>query len=129
MQDGTPDGDLTIRTVAMPADVNTSGDIFGGWVLAQMDIAGGIYAAEYCRQRVVTVAVEAMRFWKPVHTGDILSGYCRVVKTGNTSVAVKIEAWVNRKLSTDMLMVTEGVFTFVALDEHGNKMPVTPPPP
>jgi acyl-CoA thioesterase YciA len=121
-----PEGELTLRTVAMPADTNTSGDIFGGWVLSQMDIAGGIAAAEYSKSRVVTVGIEAMRFWKPVHVGDILTVYGRVIRVGTTSVAIEVEAWVSRKLSKDLLKVTEGVFTFVALDEYGEKIRVPP---
>jgi acyl-CoA thioesterase YciA len=123
-----PQGELTLRTVAMPADTNTAGDIFGGWVLSQMDIAGGIAAAELSRSRVTTVAVEAMRFWKPVHVGDILSAYCKVIRVGSTSVAIHVEAWVHRKLSRDLLKVTEGVFTFVALDENGEKVRITRTP-
>lgn len=120
-----PEGELTLRTVAMPADTNTSGDIFGGWVLSQMDIASGIAAAEFTKTRVVTVAIEAMRFWKPVHVGDILSAYCKVARVGNTSISIKVEAWVNRKLSRELMQVTEGVFTFVALDEYGEKMRIS----
>ena len=119
-----PDGTLAIRTVAMPADTNTAGDIFGGWVLSQMDIAGGIAAAERAQSRVATVGIEAMSFLKPVHVGDILSVYCEVVRVGRTSVGVMVEAWVQRKLSRNLMKVTEGVFTFVALDEAGNKRPV-----
>lgn len=119
-----PDGTLAIRTVAMPADTNTAGDIFGGWVLSQMDIAGGIAAAERAQSRVATVGIEAMSFLKPVHVGDILSVYCEVVRVGRTSIGVMVEAWVQRKLNRDLMKVTEGVFTFVALDEAGNKRPV-----
>ncbi len=125
-QPNTPQGDLTIRTVAMPADTNTAGDIFGGWVLSQMDIAGGIAAADHARTRVATVGIEAMSFLKPVSVGDILAVYCKVVRVGRTSMAVNIQAWVERKLSHDLLNVTEGVFTFVALDDEGNKTPVPP---
>jgi acyl-CoA thioesterase YciA len=119
-----PEGDLTIRTVAMPADTNTAGDIFGGWVLSQMDIASGIAAAEHCRTRVTTVGIEAMSFLKAVHVGDILSAYCRVIRVGNTSMAVKVEAWVQRKMSDELMKVTEGEFTFVSLDEYGEKLRV-----
>jgi len=115
-----------IKTVAMPADTNTAGDIFGGWVLSQMDIAGGIAAADHARARVATVGIEAMSFLKPVSIGDILSVYCQVTKVGHTSMAVAIEAWVQRKLSHELLKVTDGVFTFVALDETGRKTRVPP---
>lgn len=121
-----PDGELTIRTVAMPADTNTAGDIFGGWVLSQMDLAGGIAAADHAKSRVATVGVEAMSFLKPVSVGDILSVYCRMGQVGRTSMAIKMEAWVQRKLSREMLKVTEGVFTFVALDGDGHSQPVDP---
>ena len=124
MTQTTPEGDLTIRTVAMPADTNTAGDIFGGWVLSQMDIAGGVAAADYAQSRVTTVGIEAMRFWKPVHVGDVLSLYCEVSRVGTTSMAINVEAWVQRKLSQNLLKVTEGVFTFVALDEYGEKVAV-----
>lgn len=108
----------------MPADTNTAGDIFGGWVLSQMDIASGIAAAEHSKSRVTTVGIEAMSFLKAVHVGDILSVYCQISSVGNTSMAIEVEAWVQRKLSQRLLKVTEGVFTFVALDADGNKMRV-----
>lgn len=117
----TPDGTLTIRTIAMPADTNTAGDIFGGWVLSQMDIAGGIAAADHAKSRVATVGIEAMSFLKPVSVGDILSVYCEITRVGTTSLAVHTEAWVQRRGSTDLLKVTEGVFTFVSLGEDGKK--------
>lgn len=119
-----PKGELTIRTVAMPADTNTAGDIFGGWVLSQMDIAGGIAAAQYAQSRVATVGVEAMSFLKPVNMGDILCVYAEVDKVGRTSMAIRLEAWVLRQRSRVRLKVTEGVFTFVALDETGKKKAV-----
>ncbi len=122
----TPHGILTIRTVAMPADTNVNGDIFGGWVLSQMDIAGGIAAADHAQTRVATVGIEAMSFLKPVHVGDILSVYCVVTKTGRTSLAINVEAWVQRRLSHEVFKVTEGVFTFVGLDDAGKSMPVPP---
>ncbi|MFT4716622.1 MAG: acyl-CoA thioesterase YciA [Paracoccaceae bacterium] len=108
----------------MPADTNTAGDIFGGWVLSQMDLASGNAAAEHARSRVTTVGIEAMSFLKAVHVGDILSVYCRVIRVGKTSMAVEVEAWVHRRLSRRLLKVTDGVFTFVALDEDGQKLKV-----
>ena len=113
-----------IKTVAMPADTNTAGDIFGGWVLSQMDLAGGIAAADYAKCRVATVGIEAMSFLKPVHVGDILSVYCEIERVGRTSMAIRIGAWVQRRLSHRSFKVTEGVFTFVALDDDGRKQPV-----
>jgi len=113
-----------IKTVAMPADTNTAGDIFGGWVLSQMDIAGGIAAVERAACRVATVGIEAMSFLKPVHVGDILSVYAEVTSVGRTSIAVSMEAWVWRQRTHRRLKVTSGVFTYVALDEHGKSTPV-----
>jgi len=119
-----PRGALTIRTVAMPADTNTAGDIFGGWVLSQMDIAAGVAAAEYANARVVTVGIEAMSFLKPVRVGDILCVYCEIIRVGRSSMAVNTEAWVSRRYSAKRLQVTHGVLTFVALDNTGGKMAV-----
>ena len=114
-----PQGDLQLRTLAMPKDTNVAGDIFGGWVLAQMDIAGGIVAAERSKGRVATVAVDAMKFIRPVKVGDVLCVYGRIVRVGRTSMGVEIEAWVNRGLIGNREKVTEAVYTFVALDEVG----------
>ena len=114
-----PKGDLTIRTVAMPGDTNPSGDIFGGWVLSQMDVAGGIAAAERTKSRVVTVAVEAMTFIAPVKVGDILCVYTNVEKVGNTSISIFMEAWVRRNRLQDREKVTDGTFVYVALGEDG----------
>ena len=109
-----------LRTIAMPRDANPSGAIFGGWTLSQMDLAGGGYAAERAHGRVATVAIEAMRFLRPVSVGDEVSCYCSLVKTGGTSVAVKVETWARgRGGGREPEKVTEGVFTFVAIDEHG----------
>lgn len=119
-----PKGELTLRTLAMPKDVNTAGDIFGGWVLSQMDIAGGIIAADRARGRVATVAIEAMKFIAPVKVGDILCIYGEVIRVGTTSLAVDLEAWVLRGREKAREKVTEGVFTFVALDENGRPTPV-----
>lgn len=116
-----PKGALTIRTLAMPADTNAAGDIFGGWVLSQMDIAGGIAAAERVHGRVVTVAVEAMTFIAPVKTGDVLCVYTAVERVGNTSITIAMEAYARRNRIADRVKVTEGRFIYVALDEQGNK--------
>lgn len=125
----TPKGTLTLRTLAMPRDVNVAGDIFGGWVLSQMDIAGGIIAAERAQGRVATVAIEAMSFIAPVKVGDILCIYGEVVRVGRTSLAVDLEAWVLRGQARhrDKAKVTEGLFTFVALDDVGGPRPVDTP--
>lgn len=119
-----PHGTLTVRTLAMPADTNPSGDIFGGWVMSQMDIAGGIAAYERAKGRVVTVAVEAMSFIVPVKVGDVLCVYTRIERVGTTSIAVEVEAWVRRQRISDRIKVTEGRFVYVALDENGVKRPV-----
>lgn len=119
-----PKGALTIRTLAMPADTNPSGDIFGGWVMSQMDIAGAICAVERVKGRVVTVAVEAMTFIAPVKVGDVLCVYCEVERIGTTSITVAVEAWVRRNRIADRVQVTHGRFVYVALDEHGNKRPI-----
>ena len=119
-----------LRTVAMPADTNANGDIFGGWLLAQMDLAGGTYAINAARGRVATVAIEAMSFHSPVYVGDLVSCYCQTERVGRTSIAVHVQTWVRRGFrgasghEVQNLKVTEGVFTFVALDEHGNKRPL-----
>jgi acyl-CoA thioesterase YciA len=116
-----PSGTLTIRTLAMPADTNPAGDIFGGWVMSQMDIAGAIAAVERVKGRVVTVAVEAMTFIAPVKVGDVLCVYCAVDRVGTTSVTIAVEAWVRRNRIADRVKVTAGRFVYVALDEAGGK--------
>ncbi len=119
-----PHGELTIRTLAMPADQNPAGDIFGGWVLSQMDIAGGIKASERAQCRVVTVALESMHFIRPVKTGDVLCVYTEIERIGNTSLDVHVEAWVQRDRSQRRVKVTEAKLTFVALGADGRPRPV-----
>jgi len=119
-------GRLTTRCVAMPGDTNPAGDIFGGWVLSQMDLAGGICAGQRAQSRVVTVALESMSFIRPVRVGDILGVYTRVERVGRTSITVNVEAWVRRDRIGIREKVTEGKFKFVALDESGQ--PVLVPP-
>jgi acyl-CoA thioesterase YciA len=116
-----PRGTLTVRTLAMPADTNPAGDIFGGWVMSQMDIAGAIAAVERAQGRVVTVAVEAMTFIAPVKVGDVLCVYTTIEKTGATSITVAVEAWVRRNRIADRVKVTSGHFVYVALDQNGQK--------
>jgi acyl-CoA thioesterase YciA len=119
-----PQGHAELRTIAMPADTNAYGDIFGGWLLAQMDLAAGSYAIQRARGRVATVGLEAMSFHRPVYVGDQVSCYCRVVRVGNTSIAVHVETWVRRYregTEIETLKVTEGTFTFVALNLDGSK--------
>jgi acyl-CoA thioesterase YciA len=121
-----PRGSLQVRTVAMPADTNPNGDIFGGWVLSQMDIAGGTAANQRANGRVATVAVDAMTFHKPVHVGDILCCYADLERVGRTSLAFRIEAWTIRRNQPreERILVTEGTFTFVAIDDNGRPRPV-----
>lgn len=119
-----PEGALTIRTLAMPADTNPAGDIFGGWVMSQMDIAGAIAAVERVGGRVVTVAVEAMTFIAPVKVGDVLCVYTTIERIGTTSVTVGVEAWARRNRVADRVKVTDGRFVYVALGEDGAKRAV-----
>ena len=114
-----PRGQLATRTLAMPGDANPSGDIFGGWVLSQMDIAGGITAGQRAQGRVATVAVTAMTFHLPVYVGDVLCVYADIEKVGRTSITVHIEAWALRGRLGERVRVTEGKFVFVAIDAEG----------
>ena len=114
-----PQGELSIQTAAMPADTNANGDIFGGWLLAQMDIAGGIAARIHSQGRAVTIAVESMTFRKPVKVGDVVSCYADLVKIGSTSMTYRIEAWALRSDTFEREKVTEGVFTYVAIGADG----------
>jgi len=117
-------GDLAIRTLAMPADTNPSGDIFGGWVLAQMDLAAGIMAAKRAKGRVATVALDGMSFHRPVNVGDVVSCYAKVTHIGRTSMTVEVEAHVHRGRIEEEVKVTEGRFTMVAIDDAGRPRPV-----
>ncbi|MEA2899685.1 MAG: acyl-CoA thioesterase YciA [Bradyrhizobium sp.] len=115
-----PSGDLCIRTLAMPADTNANGDIFGGWLLGQMDVGGGVFASKVAKSRTVTVAIEAMSFRKAVYVGDLVSVYGKLVRTGRTSVTVHLEAWAMRRRETQSILVTEGNFTYVSIDDQGH---------
>ena len=114
-----PNGDLCIRTLAMPADTNANGDIFGGWLLSQMDVGGGVFASKVAKSRVVTVAIEAMNFRKAVYVGDLVSVHANLVRTGRTSMTVHLEAWVVRRRETRPILVTDGNFTYVSIDDDG----------
>ena len=114
----SPRGELSIRTLAMPADTNQNGDIFGGWLLGQMDIGGGIFSSKVADGRTVTVAVDGMTFRKPVYVGDVVSVYADLIRVGTTSLTVHVEAWVMRRNESDLLQVTEGNFTYVAVDDN-----------
>jgi len=127
MSDPTLDRrEAVIRTIAMPADTNPAGDIFGGWLMSQMDLAAGNAAARRARGRCATVAVDAMAFHSPVHVGDEISVYAELAEVGRTSMKFKVEVW-RRSRDGDMeVRVTEAVFTFVALDSGGRPRPVPP---
>jgi acyl-CoA thioesterase YciA len=119
-----PTGELTLRTLAMPADANPAGDIFGGWVMAQMDLASGIRAAERAKGRVATKAVKEMAFQLPVKIGDTLSIYTHISRVGTTSITIFIEAWAQRFRYEKLEKVTEATFVMVALDEYGKPVAV-----
>ncbi|BDV01759.1 acyl-CoA thioesterase [Thermodesulfomicrobium sp. WS] len=116
----TPRGLLVLRTLAMPKDTNPSGDIFGGWILSQMDIAGGLMASEVAQGRVVTVSVEKMSFDKPVKMGDTICIHAELVRVGRSSLDIKLEVWARQLVGVyeaERQLVTEGVFRYVAVDE------------
>src|SRR6201992_4280875 len=114
-----PCGDLCTCTLAMPADTNQNGDIFGGWLLAQMDISGGVFAAKVTKSRNVTVAIEAMNFRKAVYVGDLVSVYGKLVRVGRTSISVHLEAWVVRRKEVQPILVTDDNFTYAWMDAQG----------
>ncbi len=120
----TPTGSLTIKISAMPADTNANGDIFGGWVMARMDQAGGIAGVERAEGRVVTVKVDTMTFLRPMKVGDVLCVYTSIGEIGRTSMKLNIEAWAQRFRSNAMEKVTDAVFTFVAVDDDGKPRPI-----
>ncbi|HEU4660964.1 MAG TPA: acyl-CoA thioesterase [Pseudolabrys sp.] len=119
-----PSSEPALRAIAMPADTNTHGDIFGGWLLCQMDLAGSTVATRCARGRVVTVAITGMAFHRPVLVGDEVSCYGIIERIGNTSIAVKVESWVRRGIGDESIKVTEGLFTYVAVDAAGRPHPV-----
>jgi len=120
-----PDADPAIRTIAMPADTNPHGDIFGGWLLCQMDLAGGSVAVRRTGGRVVTVAITAMAFHRPVCVGDQVSCYGSVEKIGNTSITIKVESWALRGTGQTPIKVTEGLFTYVRVGPDGRPQPIS----
>jgi acyl-CoA thioesterase YciA len=130
-QDTSPSGTgepglhaLAMRAIAMPADANPNGDIFGGWLLAQMDLAGGSVASQRAQGRVATVAVTGMTFHRPVFVGDEVSCYAAVTRLGRSSITIHIETWVRRNLSNERVKVTEGIFTYVAIGDDRRPRPV-----
>jgi acyl-CoA thioesterase YciA len=114
-----PQGELALQTMAMPKDTNANGDIFGGWLLSQMDIAGAIAAGEVAGGRVATVAIDGMVFLTPVHMGAIVTCYADILDIGRSSVRVMVEVWINSKHDGESIKVTEGEFVYVAIDENG----------
>jgi len=124
IQPESPKGELVIRTIAMPKDTNPNGDIFGGWLMSQMDLGSGILASKTAKTRVVTIAVEGMSFLHPVRVGDTVACYAWVEKIGRTSMVIPVEVWVQRYMQTEQTRVTRGVFTYVAVDNEGKPVPV-----
>jgi len=122
-----PQGEMVLRTLAMPADTNANGDIFGGWLMSQMDIGGAILAKEIAEGRVVTVRVDGMTFLKPVAVGDVVSCHARCIRTGSSSMTIKVEVWI-KKVSSEPLgqryCTTEAIFVYVAVDEAGKSRPL-----
>lgn len=119
-----PEGDLMLRTLAMPKDTNANGDIFGGWLVSQMDLGGAICAKQTAKQRVVTVSIDQMSFIRPVNVGDIICCYAKCLKVGTTSMRIQIQVWHVPMDSDDRAIVTQGIFTFVAIDANGKPTPI-----
>ncbi|HCA89789.1 MAG TPA: acyl-CoA thioesterase [Legionellales bacterium] len=119
-----PKGEITIQTIAMPAETNANGDIFGGWLVSQMDLAAGVLAKRMAHGRVATVAINSMTFLSPVHVGDIVTCYAELLKVGRTSLHISVEVWAEPATHTGKFRVTEGQFVFVAIDEQGKPRPV-----
>src|SRR5437773_579248 len=122
--DGPPKTEPALRAIAMPADANPYGDIFGGWLLSQMDLAGGAAASRRAKGRAVTVAITAMTFHRPVFIGDEVTCYAEIIKVGRTSITVKVESWVRRGIGEEQIAVTEGIFTYVAVGDDRRPCPV-----
>ncbi|WMS41904.1 acyl-CoA thioesterase [Acuticoccus sp. MNP-M23] len=127
-EDLRPKGPPTIRVIAMPADTNPAGDIFGGWLMSQMDLAAGTVAARRSRGRSSTIAVDGMKLHRPVRIGDEVSLYAEIEKVGRSSMRIHVEAWRRERHAEDTELVTEATFTFVALDGDGRPRPVDSPP-
>ena len=123
-QEDQPQGELVIQTIAMPKDTNRDGDIFGGWIVSQMDLGSAILAGKVAKSRVVTVAIEAMSFLNPVRVGDTVGCYAWLEKIGRTSMRICVDVWVTRYRTGERVKVTSGVFTYVALGPDGKPVPV-----
>jgi len=124
--DAPPRSEPALRAIAMPADANPHGDIFGGWLLSQMDLAGGTVATRRAKGRTATVAITAMTFHRPVFIGDEVTCYAEIIKIGTTSITVKVESWVRRGIGDEHIAVTEGIFTYVAVGNDRRPRPVPP---
>lgn len=124
MADPLPQGEPAIRITAMPADANPAGDIFGGWLMAQMDMAAGIVAARRAKGRAATIAVEGMTFHHPVHVGDEVSVYASLAKAGRTSMTIDVETWRRARTGEDRQKVTQARFFFVAIDDDRKPRPL-----
>lgn len=120
-----PSGEITIQTLAMPADTNANGDIFGGWLVSQMDLAAGVLAKKISRGRASTVAIHTMTFLRPVHVGDVVSCYVKLTKVGSTSMTIDVEAWKETFTTGEKFCVTQGTFIFVAIDDNGRPRPIS----
>jgi acyl-CoA thioesterase YciA len=120
-----PQGELALQTIAMPKDTNANGDIFGGWLLSQMDLAGSITAGEVAGGRIATVAVEGMAFLTPVHVGAVVTCYCDVIDIGRSSVRIMVEVWIGSRHDGEPIKVTEGTFVYVAIDSNRRTRPIT----
>ena len=120
----TPRGELTIQTLAMPMDTNANGDIFGGWLVSEMDLAAGVVAKKLSQGRAATVAINLMTFLLPVHVGDLVSCYVELVAQGNTSMTLAVEVWKQILATVARHCVTRGTFVFVAIDDNGRPRPV-----
>jgi acyl-CoA thioesterase YciA len=116
-----PEGILSLQTIAMPADTNWSGDVFGGWIVSQMDLAGAIHAERFSKGRCATISIHEMTFLVPVKVGDVVSCYTKILKVGNTSIQMQIEVWDSHDTSREAKRITQGIFTFVAVDAEGHK--------
>ncbi|MEP1471317.1 MAG: acyl-CoA thioesterase [Halieaceae bacterium] len=121
-----PQGELALQTIAMPKDTNANGDIFGGWLLSQMDMAGAMTAGDVASGRVATVAVEGMALLTPVHVGAVVTCYCDVLEVGRSSIRIVVEVWINSQHDGEPIKVTEGEFVFVAIDQNGRTRTINP---
>lgn len=119
-----PSGELVIRTIAMPANTNSNGDIFGGWLVSQMDLGGAILARNVAKSRITTAAIDGMAFLNPVYVGDIVSCHATLLKIGRTSMQIQVEVWAQRTRGGELVRVTQGTFVYVAIDDVGRPQPV-----